>query len=58
MRRGVRMHVLLLGSSPLLIQKGLTESLLGRFEVRTLLVGGDAMPLGEFLRRPAMEWTP
>lgn len=30
---GVRMHVLLLGSSPLLIQKGLTESLLGRYEV-------------------------
>ncbi len=30
---GVRMHVLLLGSSPLLMQKGLTESLLGRYEV-------------------------
>ena len=30
---GVRMQVLLLGSSPLLMQKGLTESLLGRFEV-------------------------
>lgn len=30
---GVGMHVLLLGSSPLLMQKGLTESLLGRFEV-------------------------
>ena len=30
---GVRMHVLLLGSSPLLMQQGLTESLLGRYEV-------------------------
>ncbi len=30
---GVRMHVLLLGSSPLLMQRGLTESLLGRYEV-------------------------
>lgn len=30
---GVRMHVLLLGSSPLLMQKGLTESLLGRYEL-------------------------
>jgi uncharacterized protein len=33
---GVRMHVLLLGSSPLLMQQGLTESLLGRFEVLRL----------------------
>jgi uncharacterized protein len=33
---GVRMHVLLLGSSPLLMQKGLTESLLGRYEVLRL----------------------
>lgn len=32
----VPMHVVLLGSSPLLIQKGLTESLMGRYElVRT-----------------------
>lgn len=31
--RGVQMHVVLLGSSPLLMQKGLTESLLGRFEL-------------------------
>ena len=30
---GVRMHVLLLGSSPLLMRKGLTESLLGRYEL-------------------------
>jgi len=30
---GIRMHVLLLGSSPLLMQRGLTESLSGRFEV-------------------------
>ncbi len=30
---GVRMHVLLLGSSPLLMQSGLTESLLGRYEI-------------------------
>jgi predicted AAA+ superfamily ATPase len=29
---GVRMHVVLLGSSPWLMQKGLTESLTGRFE--------------------------
>ncbi len=33
---GVRMHVLLLGSSPVLMQHGLTESLLGRFEVLRL----------------------
>ena len=33
---GVRMHVLLLGSSPLLMQQGLTESLLGRYEVLRL----------------------
>lgn len=33
---GVRMHVLLLGSSPVLMQHGLTESLLGRFEVMRL----------------------
>ena len=33
---GVRMHVLLLGSSPVLMQKGLTESLLGRYEVLRL----------------------
>ncbi len=30
---GVDMHVLLLGSSPLLMQKGLAESLAGRFEL-------------------------
>jgi hypothetical protein len=30
---GIRMHVLLLGSSPLLMQQGLNESLLGRYEV-------------------------
>ena len=33
---GVPMHVLLLGSAPLLMQKGLTESLLGRFEMLRL----------------------
>lgn len=33
---GVRMHVVLLGSSPLLMQQGLTESLLGRYEVLRL----------------------
>ncbi len=33
---GLRMHVLLLGSSPLLMQRGLTESLLGRYEVLRL----------------------
>lgn len=31
--RGLPMHVVLLGSSPLLIQKGLTESLTGRYEL-------------------------
>ena len=30
---GINMHVVLLGSSPLLIQKGLTESLAGRYEL-------------------------
>ena len=30
---GIDMHVVLLGSSPLLIQKGLTESLAGRYEL-------------------------
>lgn len=29
---GLQMHVVLLGSSPLLVQDGLTESLMGRFE--------------------------
>ena len=33
---GVRMHLLLLGSSPLLMQQGLTESLLGRYELLRL----------------------
>ncbi len=31
--QGLAMHVVLLGSSPLLIQKGLTESLAGRYEL-------------------------
>jgi len=31
--QGLDMHVILLGSSPLLIQKGLTESLAGRYEL-------------------------
>lgn len=31
--RNIRLQVLLLGSSPLLIQRGLTESLAGRFEI-------------------------
>jgi len=30
---GLRLHVIVLGSSPLLVQRGLTESLAGRFEV-------------------------
>ncbi|HEC99068.1 MAG TPA: ATP-binding protein [Proteobacteria bacterium] len=30
---GVNLHVIVLGSSPLLVQRGLTESLAGRFEV-------------------------
>lgn len=34
--RGISMHVVLLGSAPILLQKGLTESLLGRFEVLRL----------------------
>ena len=32
-RSGLSLHVVLLGSSPLLVQQGLTESLAGRFEV-------------------------
>jgi uncharacterized protein len=32
-RQGLLMHVILLGSSPLLIQKGMTESLAGRYEL-------------------------
>ncbi len=31
--QGLQMHVILLGSSPLLMQKGLTESLAGRYEL-------------------------
>jgi uncharacterized protein len=31
--RGTSMHVVLLGSAPLLMQQGLTESLMGRFEL-------------------------
>ncbi len=31
--KGLPLHVMLLGSSPLLVQRGLTESLAGRFEV-------------------------
>jgi uncharacterized protein len=32
-KRGVRMHVVLLGSAPLLVQQGLNESLTGRYEL-------------------------
>ncbi len=32
-RAGIPVHVVLLGSSPLLVQRGLTESLAGRFEL-------------------------
>lgn len=32
-RRGVNLEVMILGSSPWLVQKGLTESLAGRFEI-------------------------
>jgi len=32
-RKGNKLYVILLGSSPLLIQKGLTESIAGRFEI-------------------------
>lgn len=35
-RSGIRLKVLLLGSSPLLMQQGLTESLAGRFELLRL----------------------
>ncbi len=35
-RAGVALHVVLLGSAPLLVQRGLTESLTGRFELLTL----------------------
>jgi len=31
--RGLPLHVIMLGSSPLLVQRGLTESLAGRFEI-------------------------
>jgi hypothetical protein len=31
--RGLALHVIVLGSSPLLVQQGLTESLAGRFEI-------------------------
>ena len=31
--KGLSLHVMLLGSSPLLVQRGMTESLAGRFEV-------------------------
>ena len=31
--RGISLHVIILGSSPLLVQHGLTESLAGRFEI-------------------------
>lgn len=34
---GLNMHVVLLGSSPLLIQKGLTESLAGRYELMRVM---------------------
>jgi len=34
--QGLAMHVILLGSSPLLMQKGLTESLTGRYELMRL----------------------
>jgi predicted AAA+ superfamily ATPase len=32
-RKGVPLHVVILGSAPLLVQRGLTESLAGRFEM-------------------------
>jgi len=35
--QGLNMHVILLGSSPLLIQKGLTESLAGRYELMRVM---------------------
>ena len=38
--------------------RGLDEFRRRHPKVRTVLVGGDEMPLGEFLRRPAAEWTP
>lgn len=35
--KGLNMHVILLGSSPLLLQKGLTESLAGRYELMRVM---------------------
>lgn len=35
--KGLGMHVVLLGSSPILIQKGLTESLAGRYELMRVM---------------------
>lgn len=40
--RGLNMHVILLGSSPLLVHRGLSESLMGRFEL--LRMGHWAYP--------------
>ncbi len=50
-RRGYPLKVILLGSAPLLIQRGLTESLAGRFEVLRL-------PHWSFSEmRAAFDWT-
>jgi predicted AAA+ superfamily ATPase len=51
-REGRPIHVVLLGSAPLLLQKGLSESLAGRFEL---------LPLGHWSAaemRLAFGWTP
>ncbi len=48
---GIPLHVLVLGSSPLLVQKGLTESLAGRFE----LIPVTHWSFSEM--REAFDWT-
>jgi predicted AAA+ superfamily ATPase len=50
-RRGTRLHVVLLGSAPLLMQRGLGESLAGRFEV----LRATHWSLAEM--RAAFDWT-
>ena len=55
-RAGRHLHVVLLGSAPLLVQKGLTETLAGRFEIIYLPHWGpcgDAGGLWELLNKSA-----
>jgi hypothetical protein len=69
---GLPLKVVLLGSAPLLMRRGLAESLAGRFEVipvpplvlrrdagglrLELLVGPQGIALEDFLTRPAAYW--